>query len=399
MSMIINSDKFHKIIIRMLQGAKGEDGKDGISGDYDGLINKPSINGVQLDGNVTGDALNLVSKDAIAQALYPSGSIYLSTVNVDPANLFGGVWQRIKDVFLLTAGDKYTAGSTGGSADAVVVEHQHSESASAIRTSTKSSYRVLLKSNATASDASVALADNDPNVFDYSLKTLSEGVSGTGKNMPPYLTVYAWKRVDGLRSEYTEDLNITITAGSIVAREHVLTYTPVTGTNIIVSYGSNQTIQFTAGTASSTSVNGVMVAYDGAKSISISASGSSTADTTFTSVTYTSDIPSVVPDPTPVPTEEITETVEIGMVADDSTQKTYTLSDSPVTNTEISLAIQIGGTGVTSAVFTAGRASTKTVTSYLTITYDGSRTFTFTPNSSHPLIVVRTATYSIESGE
>lgn len=399
MSMIINSDKFHKIIIRMLQGAKGEDGKDGISGDYDGLINKPSINGVQLDGNVTGDALNLVSKDAIAQALYPSGSIYLSTVNVDPANLFGGVWQRIKDVFLLTAGDKYTAGSTGGSADAVVVNHQHSESASAIRTSTKSSYRVLLKSNATTSDASVALADNDPNVFDYSLKTLSEGVSGTGKNMPPYLTVYAWKRVDGLRSEYTEDLNITITAGSIVAREHVLTYTPVTGTSIVLRYGNNST-QFTAGTASSTSVNGITIAYDGAEKISISASGSSTANTTFTSVTYTSDIPSVVPDPTPVPTEEITETVVgVSMAVNDPTEKTYTLSDSPVANTEISLEIQVGGGGVASPVFTAGKASTKTISSYLNINYDGSRTFTFAPSSSHPLIVVRTATYSIKSGE
>ena len=39
----------------------------------------------------------------------------MSTVDVDPSTLFGGTWERIKDKFLLTAGDNYAAGSTGGS--------------------------------------------------------------------------------------------------------------------------------------------------------------------------------------------------------------------------------------------------------------------------------------------
>lgn len=41
----------------------------------------------------------------------------MSTVDVDPSTLFGGTWERIKDTFLLAAGDSYSAGSTGGSAN------------------------------------------------------------------------------------------------------------------------------------------------------------------------------------------------------------------------------------------------------------------------------------------
>ena len=41
----------------------------------------------------------------------------MSTVDVDPSTLFGGTWERIKDKFLLCAGDSYSAGGTGGSAN------------------------------------------------------------------------------------------------------------------------------------------------------------------------------------------------------------------------------------------------------------------------------------------
>ena len=56
---------------------------------------------------------------------YPIGSIYISASSATPGSLFGGTWEQIKDVFLLSAGDTYHAGLTGGSADAVVVEHKH----------------------------------------------------------------------------------------------------------------------------------------------------------------------------------------------------------------------------------------------------------------------------------
>lgn len=40
----------------------------------------------------------------------------MSVNNTSPATLFGGTWVQLKDRFLLSAGDTYTAGNTGGSA-------------------------------------------------------------------------------------------------------------------------------------------------------------------------------------------------------------------------------------------------------------------------------------------
>ena len=48
--------------------------------------------------------------------IYPVGSIYMSVNNTSPSTLFGGTWEQIKDTFLLSAGNTYTAGNTGGSA-------------------------------------------------------------------------------------------------------------------------------------------------------------------------------------------------------------------------------------------------------------------------------------------
>lgn len=58
-------------------------------------------------------ALNI--KDII-NIVYPVGSIYMSVNDTDPSLLFHGTWERIKDRFLLASGDTYSAGSTGGEA-------------------------------------------------------------------------------------------------------------------------------------------------------------------------------------------------------------------------------------------------------------------------------------------
>lgn len=135
--------------------------------------------------------------------IYPVGSIYLSVNSTSPASLFGGVWERIQDRFLLAAGDTYTAGSTGGSADAVVVRHgghvRPSDVNSGIATadwevapnSSNSYYMHIDKLN--------AYGDSRPFTKELGnevgFRTLYKGESGAGKNMPPYLTVYMWKRI------------------------------------------------------------------------------------------------------------------------------------------------------------------------------------------------------------
>lgn len=113
--------------------------------------------------------------------LYPIGSIYISTDSTSPSSLFGGIWEQIKDVFLLAAGDTYTGGSTGGSADAVVVEHEHK-------------FATFVASEVGGAYSSPATANNYSEIR-QSADTNTTGVSGAGKNMPPYLVVYMWKRI------------------------------------------------------------------------------------------------------------------------------------------------------------------------------------------------------------
>ena len=71
----------------------------------------------------TNDRTNAPSIHAVREAIkdnsltiYPIGSIYMSVNNVDPATIFGGTWEQIKDKFLLASGDTYAQGATGGEA-------------------------------------------------------------------------------------------------------------------------------------------------------------------------------------------------------------------------------------------------------------------------------------------
>ena len=54
------------------------------------------------------------TKNDVFNLIYPVGSIYLSVNSVDPSTIFGGTWEQIKDTFLLSSGDTYSIGSTGG---------------------------------------------------------------------------------------------------------------------------------------------------------------------------------------------------------------------------------------------------------------------------------------------
>ena len=70
-----------------------------------------------------------------ASKLYPVGSVYISFNATDPSTLFGGTWVRLKDTFLLANGDTYAPNTTGGSATKTISvnnlpAHNHSVNAS-----------------------------------------------------------------------------------------------------------------------------------------------------------------------------------------------------------------------------------------------------------------------------
>ena len=76
-----------------------------------------------------------------ASKLYPVGSVYISFNSANPSTLFGGTWTRLKDTFLLVNGDSYAPNTTGGSATKTIAvsnmpSHNHSVNSSGSHTHT-----------------------------------------------------------------------------------------------------------------------------------------------------------------------------------------------------------------------------------------------------------------------
>lgn len=127
----------------------------------------------------------MLSPADLVDIVYPVGSIYMSVNSASPATLFGGTWEQIKDTFLLSAGDTYTAGTTGGEATHTLIanempSHSHTLAPgfSAFGAGTGSATNLIRLSGGTA----------------VTWNTSSVGGGQAHNNMPPYLVVYVWKR-------------------------------------------------------------------------------------------------------------------------------------------------------------------------------------------------------------
>lgn len=189
----------------------------------DCLVSKNNKFSLDNDGNLVVNSITTNSESgsnldstAVCNLIYPVGSIYLSVNSTSPASLFGGTWTQLKDRFLLGAGDVYSNGTTGGNAE--LQAHTHSiPSLSGTAASSTHTHIVTTKTTSygsgsqtnwrclswpgTSADFSQTVYTNNGsadgshthNVTTNATTTGSTG-SGSGKNMPPYLTVYMWKR-------------------------------------------------------------------------------------------------------------------------------------------------------------------------------------------------------------
>jgi hypothetical protein len=156
------------------------------------------------------DILNAFIQSAVetmlSDCVYPVGCIYTSFNATLPAFLpnynVTGAWSKIEGRFLVAASGSTLSGVLGGSADAVVVAHTHTIPA----LSGNHSHTVIIY-NATGKGYAGAWqidAGHDNNTYTggytggtggHNHTVDSSGVSGTNKNMPPYITVYMWQRL------------------------------------------------------------------------------------------------------------------------------------------------------------------------------------------------------------
>lgn len=139
-------------------------------------------------------------------AAYPVGAIYISVVPSSPVTLFGGEWEALPEGrVLLTQGESYPAGSTGGEATHTLTVDEmpaHSHNAS---TNNAGNHSHTLDYGYDDNDAANSSVDSCWNV-QKQISTSQAGthshtvtIENTGggqahNNMPPYLAVYMWKR-------------------------------------------------------------------------------------------------------------------------------------------------------------------------------------------------------------
>ena len=151
------------------------------------------------DFNVNGTLK--VNNTNIFDLIYPVGSFYISAKSTNPATLFGGTWEQIQGRFLLGRSSSYPVGSMGGEATHTLTEsempsHKGHLSAGIVGTvpQGKGNYKGFLNL-----DTMTAYGDGGRGWDVYAgneMHPASEAVGGgqAHNNMPPYLSVYIWKR-------------------------------------------------------------------------------------------------------------------------------------------------------------------------------------------------------------
>lgn len=140
-------------------------------------------------------------REELMNLIYPVGSIYMSVNAVDPSTLFGGTWEKIKDVFLLASGDDYSIGATGGEAEVTLTaaqsglpSHNHGPS------TTDASFLITegdaLTRHTVASGSGAVNMVRSPSAVlrNSNTSSTSQDASQSHENMPPYLAVNVWKR-------------------------------------------------------------------------------------------------------------------------------------------------------------------------------------------------------------
>lgn len=126
-----------------------------------------------------------VGTNFVLDNVYPIGSIYMNVNSTNPGTLFGGTWKQIQGKFLLGMSSSYPAGSQGG-------EAQHTLTKAEMPAHTHG-YDFTGQSNVTGLTA-IRLYDADGRMNEYQGSSASAGGGAAHNNMPPYLSIYIWKR-------------------------------------------------------------------------------------------------------------------------------------------------------------------------------------------------------------
>ena len=146
--------------------------------------------------------------EEIVNSIYPVGQIVEYASNINPNDLYSWqTWEQIKDVFTLSAGDKYTIGDTGGAATVTLTidqipAHWHTATASNdgehIHSGVaKRNVNWQAGSDWTSDGGNLVASDGNTNNaggHSHQIEIQNTGGDAAHNNMPPYLVTIKWKR-------------------------------------------------------------------------------------------------------------------------------------------------------------------------------------------------------------
>lgn len=139
--------------------------------------------------------------------IFPIGYIYISTNPKSPSELFGGNWKRLKDTFLLASGDIYEGGTTGGESEVTLKIEEMPSHSHDVNDFSYNKWGVGVTGyNDTAGYNTPSIRGITGAGSTNGLKASPVGGDQPHNNMPPYLTVYMWEKIEDIVSVSGETL-------------------------------------------------------------------------------------------------------------------------------------------------------------------------------------------------
>ena len=189
------------------------------------------IDGTQIE-SVTKVFTEIASLATVADLIYPVGSIYMNVTNLNPATVFGGVWEEIQGRFLLGRSASHQVGQQAGSETVTLTvaqmpahthtgpshthstpNHTHTATCGSAGAHSHTVARKKVAATGTAKYAAQAGDSHGTSSAGAHTHTITiasggggtTGAAGTGNTgsagsgqavniMPPFLSVYMWKR-------------------------------------------------------------------------------------------------------------------------------------------------------------------------------------------------------------
>lgn len=162
------------------------------------IVSKNNRFSLDSNGNLSVNSITTevpIVIESVTDIIYPVGSIYMSVNGKNPAIVFGGTWEQIKDRFLLSCGDRYFNGTMGGEENHQLTvdempSHNHSVTTNANFTIGNNQGMGI-----SGIPADTAGWGSYKNAHWYAIGIDYKGGNQPHNNMPPYLAVYVWKRI------------------------------------------------------------------------------------------------------------------------------------------------------------------------------------------------------------